>query len=110
MFVYLIIAIELTVIYFVFWIVFLREPRPREVRAELWGSYFKPDSRPANTIIQPEQQIIDAAQIDFYLPSIVPSISLYRASKIKRLRRKKNAARRSSRSRLYCQLCSTPRT
>ena len=39
MFAYLIIGIELIILYFVFWVVFIREPKPREIRAELWGCY-----------------------------------------------------------------------
>ena len=37
MFAYLIIGIELVILYFVFWVVFIREPKPREIHAELWG-------------------------------------------------------------------------
>lgn len=39
MFAYLIIGFELVILYFVFWVVFIREPQPREIRAELWGRY-----------------------------------------------------------------------
>ncbi len=39
MFAYLIIGIELSILYCVFWVVFIREPKPREVHAELWGWY-----------------------------------------------------------------------
>jgi hypothetical protein len=93
MFVYLIIAIELTVLYVVFWIVFLREPRPREIRAELWGNYFKPTDRSVNNATQPEHSTNEGQ-------------SLYRTAKMKKIRRKKIIARRSSRSYSYCQLCS----
>lgn len=39
MFGYLLIGIELLVLYIIFWVVFIREPRPKEIRAELWGHY-----------------------------------------------------------------------
>jgi hypothetical protein len=106
MFVYLIIAIELVVLYLVFWIVFLREPRPREIRAELWGSYFKPTDRSANNLGQTKQAIIDNGHLDFYLPSIVPPARLYRLTKMKKIRRKKIIIRRAQRWHLYCHLCS----
>jgi hypothetical protein len=102
MFVYLIIAIELVVLYIVFWLVFLREPRPKEVRAELWGSYFKS----AKMSGQAPQPIIDESQLDFYLPSIAPPPRLYRTTKIKLIRRKKILKRRSQRLHLYCKLCA----
>lgn len=39
MFAYLIIAIELAILYTVFWYVFLREPRPYKIRENIWGNY-----------------------------------------------------------------------
>ena len=39
MFAYLIIGIELIILYVVFWIVFLREPKRTAIRADLWGDY-----------------------------------------------------------------------
>ncbi len=45
MFAYSIIGIELIILYFIFWVVFIREPKPREIRAELWGSYEVAESK-----------------------------------------------------------------
>jgi hypothetical protein len=106
MFVYLIIAIELAVLYVVFWIVFLREPKPREIRAELWGNYFNPANRSVNNTGQPEKPLIDEEQLDFYLPSVLPSPRVYRSVKMKKMRRKRIMIRRASKSHLYCQSCS----
>ncbi|HEY9715014.1 MAG TPA: hypothetical protein V6C72_16210 [Chroococcales cyanobacterium] len=39
MFAYLIIAIELAILYSVFWFVFIREPKPYRVTSNLWGTY-----------------------------------------------------------------------
>jgi hypothetical protein len=39
LFAYLIIAIELAILYTVFWYVFLREPRPYKIRENIWGNY-----------------------------------------------------------------------
>ncbi|HEY9677281.1 MAG TPA: hypothetical protein V6C76_04705 [Drouetiella sp.] len=39
MYAYLIIAVELAILYSVFWYVFIREPRPYTVKGDLWGSY-----------------------------------------------------------------------
>jgi hypothetical protein len=39
MFVYLLIGLELALVYGVFWYVFVREPKPYNVNGELWGSY-----------------------------------------------------------------------
>jgi len=106
MFVYCIIAIELTVLYVVFWIVFLREPSPRKIRAELWGSYFKPEnqSKKPLTPSQKPSQLIDEQQLDFYLPSIVPKPASYRIIKISKGYRK----RRHRASRFHRQWHSCP--
>ena len=39
MFAYLIIGIELAILYSVFWYVFVREPRPYRINGSIWGSY-----------------------------------------------------------------------
>lgn len=39
MFAYLIIAVELAILYSVFWYVFIREPKPYRVAGNLWGTY-----------------------------------------------------------------------
>lgn len=39
MFAYLLIGIELTILYAVFWYVFIREPRPYKVDGNMWGTY-----------------------------------------------------------------------
>jgi hypothetical protein len=39
MFVYLIIAIELAILYTVFWYIFVREPKPCKLKPGLWGRY-----------------------------------------------------------------------
>ena len=109
MFVYLIIAIELVILYVAFWIVFLRDPKP-EINAELWGSYLKPGNRSTKSANQIAQSIqlsfpIEEKELPFYLP-VAPELSSYPLSKTRRVRRKRNRNRRSSRLRLYCQLCS----
>jgi len=42
MFAYVIIAIELVILYTVFWYVFLREPRPYKIQGNPWGGYDGP--------------------------------------------------------------------
>jgi len=109
MFVYLIIAIELAVLYVAFWIVFLRQPRPREVRAELWGSYFRSTDLSANKAAPSEQTspLVDEKQLAFYaLPSILASPRSYSISKMKKARRKRTLIRRSSKSYWHCRFCS----
>jgi hypothetical protein len=39
MFAYILIAIELAIIYLVFWYVFIREPKPYRISGPLWGVY-----------------------------------------------------------------------
>jgi hypothetical protein len=39
MFAYLVIGVELALLYAVFWYVFIREPKPFELRAEYFGTY-----------------------------------------------------------------------
>ncbi|MDR3616847.1 MAG: hypothetical protein P4L53_25040 [Candidatus Obscuribacterales bacterium] len=39
MFVYLLIGLELALLYGVFWYVFVREPKPYNVNGDMWGSY-----------------------------------------------------------------------
>jgi hypothetical protein len=43
MFAYFIIAIELLILYTVFWYVFLREPKPYRIKGNAWGAYDGPD-------------------------------------------------------------------
>ena len=43
MFAYLVIAIELAILYSVFWYVFVREPKPFKVGADMWGTYDQGD-------------------------------------------------------------------
>jgi hypothetical protein len=40
---YLIIAVELLILYTVFWYVFLREPKPYRIQGNAWGAYDGPD-------------------------------------------------------------------
>lgn len=42
MYAYLIIAVELAILYSVFWYVFIREPRPYTLKGDLWGTYSQP--------------------------------------------------------------------
>ena len=42
MFAYVLIAAELAILYSVFWYVFVREPRPFELKENLWGFYDGP--------------------------------------------------------------------
>lgn len=39
MFAYVLIALELLILYGVFWFVFVREPKPFELKENLWGYY-----------------------------------------------------------------------
>ena len=39
---YFVIAIELSILYTVFWYVFLREPKPYRIKGNAWGSYDGP--------------------------------------------------------------------
>jgi hypothetical protein len=39
MYAYLIIGVELAILYSVFWYVFIREPRPYTVKGDMWGTY-----------------------------------------------------------------------
>ncbi|HEY9731173.1 MAG TPA: hypothetical protein V6C89_04640 [Drouetiella sp.] len=39
MYAYLIIGVELAILYAVFWYVFIREPRPYTLKGDLWGTY-----------------------------------------------------------------------
>jgi len=39
MYAYLIIGVELAILYSVFWYVFIREPRPYTIKGDLWGTY-----------------------------------------------------------------------
>ena len=107
MFVYLIIAMELVILYVVFWTVFLRDPRPKEIKAELWGSYFKPAKRSISKVTQPQQPapLIDEKQMAFYWQR-VPSRRSNIINKMKKVRRRNFKVRSSPRSHLYCQLCS----
>jgi len=48
---YTIIAIELAILYTVFWYVFLREPKPYRIRGNAWGAYDGPEtSEPSNLL------------------------------------------------------------
>lgn len=44
MFAYLLILLELAFLYLVFWNVFIREPRPLEIKENLWGYYAHPEA------------------------------------------------------------------
>ncbi len=86
MFAYLIIGIELLILYFVFWVVFIREPKPREIRAELWGRYqgarensdFDSRKSVANLFNNPTKGVS-------FLPSRIKT-RLYRMTKLRSLR------------------------
>jgi hypothetical protein len=43
---YVIIAIELAILYTVFWYVFLREPQPYKIKGNPWGGYSGSDGHP----------------------------------------------------------------
>ncbi len=91
MFAYIIIGIELAILYFVFWVVFIREPRPREIRAELWGRYASAEEELLENTKQPavpSMLFIDQERLDSYLPSRV-SIHSYGAGKSRKRRHRK---------------------
>ena len=69
MFAYLLIGLELALLYGVFWYVFVREPKPYNVNGELWGSYVNMgngDSGSANHF----QSEIDSLIMDARLKAI----------------------------------------
>jgi len=73
MFAYCIIGIELVILYLVFWVVFIREPKPREIRAELWGRYQNSNERTTSTSRQsklPEYLFLDHEELN---PSLARS-------------------------------------
>jgi len=39
MFAYLLLAIEVAILYFAYWFVFVREPKPYKVAGNMWGTY-----------------------------------------------------------------------
>jgi hypothetical protein len=39
MFAYLLVAIEVAILYFAYWFVFIREPKPYKVAGSMWGTY-----------------------------------------------------------------------
>jgi len=47
---YLIIAIELAILYTVFWYVFLREPKPYRLRGNAWGAYDGPEPSESDSL------------------------------------------------------------
>ena len=74
MFAYFIIGIELAILYLVFWVVFIREPKPREIRAELWGRYAYSDEESVENNSQPVLPsflFVDQEKLNSYLPSRV---------------------------------------
>jgi len=88
MFAYLIIGIELAILYFVFWVVFIREPKPREIRPELWGRYeginnFCSDIQNRQTSLINEDRTISL------LPSRVQA-RLYKVSQIRKRRSRRH--------------------
>jgi hypothetical protein len=88
MFAYLIIGIELAILYFVFWVVFIREPKPREIRAELWGRY---QGVKENSEIDYRKSTVtlfnNPGKIISFLPSRIKT-RLYRMTKLRSLRRR----------------------
>ena len=54
MFAYLLIGLELAILYGVFWYVFVREPKPYNVQGELWGSYTANSERSLQNEFQAE--------------------------------------------------------
>lgn len=86
MFAYLIIGIELLILYFVFWVVFIREPKPREIRAELWGSYQGAQDNSAMDYHKSAPDLFkNPNRIVSFLPSRIKT-RLYRMTKLRSLR------------------------
>jgi hypothetical protein len=108
MFAYLVIVIELAILYLVFWIVFLREPRQKEIRADLWGNYGNPPNNiPINDFAQPNY-LIEQNNLEFYLPDspIIPKPSLFRKAKPSRIIRRLRLTRQALSRHAYCPSCS----
>ena len=59
MFAYLIIAVELAILYTVFWYVFIREPKPYRVAGNLWGSYDNASSQYTARNIKADDESIE---------------------------------------------------
>ncbi len=86
MFAYIIIGIELIILYIGFWVIFIREPRPREIRAELWGNYYDSNGESVSSKPQiPEYLFIEQNKIESYLPSKA-KIRSYRVARIRKRR------------------------
>jgi hypothetical protein len=66
MFVYLLIGLELALVYGVFWYVFVREPKPYNVNGDLWGSYVSNDNASPNYF----QSEIDSLIMDARMQAI----------------------------------------
>jgi hypothetical protein len=57
MFAFLIIGSEIVILYFVYWVVFIREPKFHEMREDLWGRY------------QHRSNMTNKADVDLSIPS-----------------------------------------
>ncbi len=52
MFAYVLIALELLILYSVFWYVFVREPKPFELKENLWGYYSNQDGESFRNLVK----------------------------------------------------------
>lgn len=57
MFAYVLIALELLILYGVFWYVFVREPRPFELKENLWGYYSDTNGESLRNLIDESESI-----------------------------------------------------
>ncbi len=111
MFAYLIIGIELAILYVVFWIVFLREPKQSEIRADLWGNYSDANEEiffANNSEFEQPRYLIDREQLEFYLPS-PPNIvrpPAYRTGRVSKMRRGHHFARKTPPQQSHNPACS----
>jgi hypothetical protein len=98
MFAYLIIGIELMILYLVFWVVYLREPKTPEINAQLWGRY---QGVARNSETQSAKKSVNllnnADNVTTFLPSSIKK-RLYRMAKLRRLKH-----RHHIKNRCYCK-------
>jgi hypothetical protein len=66
---YLLIFLELVVLYAVFWAVFLREPKTRQIKGSLWGSYAEDNQAEYDKSIS-EPQTLVGPQFSTHLDTI----------------------------------------
>jgi hypothetical protein len=80
MFAFLIIGSELVILYFVYWVVFIREPKPREMTDDLWGRYERRSNKPKTNVDSSIPAFSRPGKLKAFLPSRFRA-RLYRMTK-----------------------------